>query len=43
MKGYTEWVHDIKPFCTGVTISSLDWPEQLVEIEMSAAIGTELG
>ncbi len=42
MKAYTELFHDVMPLCTAVTISSLNRPSQLVEIEMSAALHTEL-
>lgn len=42
MQAYTEIFHDVMPLCTGVTIAKLNRPTQLVEIEMSAAIGTEL-
>lgn len=39
MKAYSEFFKDIKPLCTGVTIAKLNRPTQLVEIEMTAAIG----
>lgn len=42
MAAYTEIFHDVMPLCTGVTIAKLNRPAQLVEIEMSAAVGTEL-
>lgn len=42
MHAYTEIFHDVYPLCTGVTIAKLNRPTQLVEIEMSAALGTEL-
>ncbi|MCR5763875.1 MAG: hypothetical protein K6G00_10895 [Treponema sp.] len=41
MKAYTELFHDVMPLCTAVTVSSLNRPSQLVEIEMSAVIQTE--
>lgn len=40
MKAYTELFHDVMPLCTAVTVSSLNRPTQLVEIEMSAAVQT---
>ena len=42
MAAYTEIFHDVMALCTGVTIAKLNRPTQLVEVEMSAAIGTEL-
>lgn len=42
MKAYTELFHDVMPLCTAVTVSSLNRPSQLVEIEMSAVVHTEL-
>ncbi|MCQ2249173.1 MAG: Rid family hydrolase [Treponema sp.] len=42
MAAYTEIFHDVMPLCTGVTIAKLNRPAQLVEIEMSAAVGSEL-
>ena len=42
MAAYTEIFYDVMPLCTGVTIAKLNRPTQLVEVEMSAAIGTEL-
>ncbi|MBR6193805.1 MAG: hypothetical protein IKQ66_06600 [Treponema sp.] len=42
-KAYTELFHDVMPLCTAVTISKLNRPTQLLEIEMSAALGTEIG
>ncbi len=42
MRAYTELFHDVMPLCTAVTISSLNRPSQLVEIEMAAAVHAEL-
>ena len=41
MKAYTEIFHDVMPLCTAVTVAALNRPTQLVEIQLSAALGTE--
>ena len=41
-RAYTELFHDVKPLCTAVTVSSLNRPAQLLEVQMSAALHTEL-
>ena len=41
-QAYTELFHDVMPLCTAVTVSSLNRPTQLLEVQMSAALHTEL-
>ncbi|MCR5623148.1 MAG: hypothetical protein K6G18_15010 [Treponema sp.] len=41
-QAYTEIFHDVMPLCTAVTVSSLNRPTQLLEVQMSAALHTEL-
>lgn len=38
-KAYSEIFHDVRPLFTGVGISALNRPTQLVEIELEAMIG----
>ena len=41
-QAYTEIFHDVMPLCTAVTVASLNRPAQLLEVQMSAALHTEL-
>ncbi|MBP5157900.1 MAG: hypothetical protein ILP18_08540 [Treponema sp.] len=41
-QAYTEIFHDVMPLCTAVTVSALNRPTQLLEVQMSAALHTEL-
>lgn len=40
---YAEIFREVKPLCTAVTITALNRPAQLVEIEMNAVIGSSKG
>ncbi len=41
-QAYTEIFHDVMPLCTAVTVASLNRSAQLLEVQMSAALHTEL-
>ena len=41
-QAYTEIFRDVMPLCTAVTVASLNRPAQLLEVQMSAALHTEL-